>query len=328
MNILQLEKIKNIADIPVIVLPMFLGILKELKNLKKNGTNMKINTKRCLICKPKNDTLYYHVDKSNGAIWLWCNKCDRGYDLKDYCYKAGISLRDFLKQDFPEFKETTANEVRKIEWPNTFLSLSDPRSTLGVEYIRSRGLTLEGDMYYDTYNNGIVFPYYFQNVFVGAQIRFIQERITEDGDPWKITTLPGTRLGLIIYGYNQETVMPHIKGFIICEGAFNALALQQSLNLLYGNMVRCPWKVVACSGSGASTHQREVFGELKNRGYKIVVAADNDEAGLKMFEKYVQAEAVTHYAFTDTALDWNDELKRLGHIGLAKYLLERIKPVV
>lgn len=289
---------------------------------------MAINTRRCLICKPKNDTIYYHIDKESGQRWLWCNKCNRGYSLRGYCHKAGISLREFLQQDFPEMKESASNEVQKMEWPATFISLSDPRAVAGAEYIQSRGLTLEGDMYYDTYNKGIVFPCYFQSVFVGAQVRFVEERVTEDGDPWKITTLPGTRLGLVIYGYNQEHIMAHVKGLIVCEGAFNALAIQQSLNKLYGGMVKCPWKVVACSGSGASSHQREVFKELKDRGYKVVVAADNDEAGLKMFKKYVDAHAVSHYAFTDQSNDWNDELKRLGHTGLAKYILERIKSVV
>jgi len=289
---------------------------------------MAITTKKCLICNKgqRNDVLHWHIDKSTGAIWCWCCKCNRGYSLESYCYHAGISLREFLKGEF-DFRESVANEVRKMEWPNTFVPMSDPRAAAGAEYVKSRGLTLEGDMYYDTYNNGIVFPYYFQNVFVGAQIRFIEERYTDDGDPWKITTLPGTRLGLVIYGYNQETIMSQIKGFIICEGAFNALALQQSLNKVYGGMVNCPWKVVACSGSGASSHQREVFSELKERGYKIVVAADNDEAGLKMFKKYVDAKAVTHYAFTDESDDWNDILKQIGHLELAKYFLHRVKSI-
>ena len=132
-----------------------------------------------MICNPKNDTLYHHLDPETASIWLYCNKCDRGYSLHEYCFRAGISLNEYLKGDI-EFLESKPNEVNKMEWPRTFVSLSDPRAKDGVEYLKSRHLNLEGDFYYDFEQKGIVLPYYFGNTFCGAQVRFIEDRITKD----------------------------------------------------------------------------------------------------------------------------------------------------
>jgi hypothetical protein len=115
------------------------------------------------------------MDVDTGEIWLWCNKYARGYSLYSYCHEAGISLKDFLKNDF-EFQESRPNEVNAVEFPSWFITLSDPRAAKAVEYIKSRGLKIEGDMYYDTVQDGIVFPYYFDSTFVGAQVRFIETK--------------------------------------------------------------------------------------------------------------------------------------------------------
>ena len=287
-----------------------------------------IDTKKCLICKggAKNDCLWWHIDPESGDIWVWCQgKCQRGYSLRSYCYEAGISLPEFLKGDF-DFVEARPNEVNEIEFPTWFVPMSDPRAAKGVEYIKSRGLTLDGDMYYDTVDEGIVFPYYFYGAFCGAQVRFIEPRINKDGDEWKITTMSGTRLGLLFYGYNQDKFMANVKGIIVTEGAFNALAIQQSLNLKYGGISKNPWRVIACSGSGATKHQTETIKELKDQGMKIIVAPDSDEAGLKMLKKFHKAEAVSLYAFTgDSDNDWNDMLKELSHEEFAQYFFQRVK---
>lgn len=285
-----------------------------------------ISTKKCLICKAHNDTLYWHKDDEKESIWCWCNKCDKGRTIYSYCNEAGISLAEFLKGEF-DFIEAKPNEITRIEWPYNFIPLSDSRAIEGVQYLAKRGLTTVGDLYYDIIDKGIVFPYHYNSIFCGAQIRFIKERINDDGDIWKITTIPGTRLGLVIYGYNQTNIAPHIKGLVVTEGAINALSIQQSLDLLYGGILKNPWKAVACSGSGGSSHQLEVFKELIDKGYKVVVAPDKDEAGLKMFKKYVKGQSATHFAITDTEKDWNDELIRLGGIEFARYFLEKIKEI-
>lgn len=287
-------------------------------------------SKKCLICKggKKNDCLYWHVDEKTGLPWVWCTgKCQRGYSLKEYCRLAGVDVEEFIKNGIEIDGNTSSNEVNVLAWPASFVPLSDPRASKGVEYIKSRGLDLDGDMYYDLDQEGVVFPYYYENHFCGAQIRFVEERVTPEGDAWKITTMPGTRLGLLFYGWNQTKLMHHVKAVIVCEGAFNAISLQQALNRAYGGVSSCPWRAVACSGSGVSKHQADTLKELKENGYKVVCASDSDEAGIKMYEKLLEHDASTHYAFCDIGYDWNDKLKELGHAGLAKYFISRVSRV-
>ena len=287
---------------------------------------MKRDNRYCLICQPKNRTIYFHKNEED-KIWLYCNKCDRGYSLEQYCNIADIDMVEFLNGEFP-LQEAEEDTVQAMAWPSTFIPLSDPRAEKGVEYIKSRGLTLDGDMYYDLKEEGIVFPYYVENHFCGAQVRFIKERVNEDGNVWKITTLPGTRLGLMFYGWNQSKLMAQIKGIIVCEGAFNALGIQQAFNKAYGGVHNNPWRVIACSGSGATEPQKEALRELKEKGYKIVIAPDTDEAGMKMYNKFAESNCATHYAFTgDTASDWNDCLKRMGHKEFAKFVIKSITPI-
>src|ERR1700680_2428434 len=115
-----------------------------------------MDNKRCLICQPRNKTLYWHKDPETGDLWCFCNKCSRGYSIWEYCHKAQVDLGDFLKGNF-EFEEATPNEVQALQWPAQYLPLSDPRSAAGVKYITERGLSPDGDMYYDIDRNGIVF---------------------------------------------------------------------------------------------------------------------------------------------------------------------------
>lgn len=280
----------------------------------------------CLICQPRNRTLYWHQNEQ-GKIWCYCNKCDRGYSLEQYCEIADIDMTEFLTGNF-HMQEAQPNEVTAMAWPHSFVPMSDPRAEKGVEYVKSRGLNIDGDMYYDLNEEGIVFPYYVENHFCGAQIRFIETRINEDGDEWKITTLPGTRLGLLFYGWNQSKLLAQIKGVIVCEGAFNALSIQQALNSVYGGVSRCPWRLLACSGSGLSEHQAEALKEFKELGLKVVGAPDTDEAGFKMLNKMKELNCITHYLMTgDTEQDWNTLLKSLGHKELAKFVIKNIKSI-
>lgn len=235
-------------------------------------------------------------------------------------------MEQFLQGDF--HAEEADDTVSAMAWPSSFVPLSDPRASKGVEYIKSRGLSLDGDMYFDLEDEGIVFPYYFENHFCGAQVRFLEERENEDGTKWKITTIPGTRLGLLFYGWNQFKFMAQIKGIVVTEGAFNALSIQQALNLAYGGMASNPWRVIACSGSGASELQKETLKDLKEQGYKVIAAPDTDEAGLNMCRKFAEAGSITHHAFTgDTEKDWNDMLKELGHKEFAKWFIQQVRPV-
>ena len=290
-----------------------------------------LDTKKCLICKEgkHNDCLYWHEDKDSGSVWVYCSgKCQRGYSLYGYCSKAGIPLIDFLQNDF-NFEESRPNEVQRMEWPAWFLPLHDKRSQSGIEYVRSRGLEPVGDMFYDADSKGIVFPYYFHSTFVGAQIRLIVPRSSVDGEePQKMDTLPGTRLGLLFYNFDQSKLMGNVKGLIVTEGAFNALSIQQSLNEMYGSRQNNPWHTMATSGCGLSDHQVETLAEYKAAGYKVVLAPDSDDAGMKMLRKAIDKNCLTHYSLTDyTDVDWNDVLREYGRTGLAQFFMKGIKLV-
>jgi DNA primase len=287
-----------------------------------------MNTKKCLICKRPNNTLHWHTDPDTGDIWVWCNgKCQRGYSLRSYCHTAGVDLNDFLAGDF-DFQEATPNEVSRLDWPHSYVSLSDPRAEKGVEYIKSRGLEVKGDMYYDLESEAIVFPYYFSSVFVGAQTRLMKPWINKDGEETKMLTMPGTRLGLVFYNWNQDPFVTNVQGIVVCEGAFNVLSIQQSLNKVYGGVLNNPFKVVATSGCGTTKHQMDKLKELKDAGKKVIVAFDSDEPGLKGVKKMIEAGVATHHALTgDTAIDWNDILKESGPEETARIFMKSITKI-
>lgn len=284
-----------------------------------------LSTKHCLICNRPNQTLHWHKDAETGDIWVYCiGKCQRGYSLRQYVYGAGLSLSEFLKNEF-EFRESAPNEVQVMKWPVKFIPLSDPRAEKGVKYVKSRGLSLDGDMYYDDDREGIVFPYYFDNHFCGAQIRFIKTRLNKDGDEQKIDTLPGTRLSMLFGLWNQSRFLTNIKAVGVCEGYFNALSLQQAFNLKYGGVANNPWKFICTSGCNVSKHHQEALIELKQQGIKVIGAFDADEPGRDGIAKMAKGDCITHISTTqDTDLDWNDMLKRHGHEAIAELFLKNM----
>ena len=115
---------------------------------------------------------------------------------------------------------------------------------------------------------------------------------------------------------------------MVTEGAINSLCLQQAFNDTYGGISACPWKFLALSGSGVSTYQAETLRELKEKGYRVIVAPDTDEAGISMFSKLKDANAITHSAFTgDTEQDWNDVSKTLSKKEFAKWFIKQVQKV-
>lgn len=287
-----------------------------------------ISTKKCLICKRPNDTLHYHESSDGGLPWIWCNgPCARAYSMYEYSALAGLTLGEFLKNKF-DIREAPPDTVQKMLWPSNFIPLFDQRAKPGLDYLKSRGIDPDDGMYYDTQREGIVFPYFYEQTFVGAQVRFIKPFEDYDGRVRKIDTVPGTRLSYLFYGWSQLSMLPHIKGIIITEGAFNSLAIGQALNHVYGGVLKNPWKCIALSGSGASKHQTDTIRELKESGLKVVMAADSDPAGEKCFEKFLKVEAITHYAFTeDSTLDWNDVSKQMPKEEFARWFLGKVKHV-
>lgn len=309
-------------------------MLRSLSQISNIQVKRPMNHKRCLVCKKAHDTLYWHRDglkaqDGEGLIWCFCNSCDKWYTLYDYANITGLSIREIMEASKTfSFHEAPDNEVNAMEWPRSFLNLFDPSASLGVDYIKSRGLSPMADMYYDSNRKGIVLPYYLENTFVGAQIRFIQPKLMEDGKEFKITTLPGTRLGYVFWGWSQNPFPSTVKYIIVTEGAFNAASIQQALNSKYGNILTNPYRCIALSGSGVSNYQSDKLKELIASDIKVIASPDPDDAGFKMLDKLRERDACTHYSLIDQdKTDWNDKLKELGHTGLMNLFLRNLRKV-
>jgi hypothetical protein len=227
-----------------------------------------------------------------------------------------------------DFKEAVPGEVQKMEWPAWFLPLWDPRSKPGVDYLASRGLNIHDGVYYDGDSQGIVFPYFYDQVFVGAQIRFIEPRKFPDGSVQKIDTLPGSRLGLLFWQYNQTFIPSGVKNIVITEGAINAMSLQQAFQKTVSKELCSQFLFISTSGCNMSTHHVEAMKELKDRGYKVILAYDSDEAGIISLDKIKSKECVSHFSLSmDDELDWNDILIKKGPNVLVKTFLSNIRSI-
>jgi DNA primase len=180
-------------------------------------------------------------------------------------------------------------------------------------------------MYYDIEREGIVFPYYFLDHFCGAQIRFLNPKTNHEGEIQKIDTLPGTRLGMLFGLWNQGRFITNVRAVGVCEGYFNALALQQAFNIKYGGVVNNPWKFICTSGCNVTKHHQEVLQELSQQNIKVIGAYDADEPGREGLSKMVKYKCITHYSSTlDDEMDWNDVLKSEGHEALAERFLKNL----
>lgn len=276
----------------------------------------KFSPKRCLVCRKPRDSVYYNVSDS-GEVWVYCCACGRSYNAREYCELGGITYTELLLSGI-QFNDKKANEVNRLDWPSYFISLLDVKAKAGRDYLESRGLSIEGEIYYDSKRNGIVFPMYFDMYFCGAQIRLINPRPGEDGKDVKMISEPGTRTSILVYNWNQLPFLTDVKAIVITEGAINCLSLMQSMSLVYNNILS-PYKFVSLSGSGASSHHLEKFKELVDSGYKVIVAADNDSAGEKMINKFVEHGALTHFSLPGRGdMDWNDILISGGKKDLLK----------
>jgi DNA primase len=281
-----------------------------------------------MICKKhkhKNACLYWHLNPDTKEIWCWCTgKCQRSYSIYEYCYLTGIKINEIVKGDIP-ITENENKEIEKIEWPNNFKFLSDPNSKKALEYLEKRNLKLIEGLFYDSSREGIVFPYYYDDQFAGAQIRFLNPKISEDGHTQKISTIPGTRVSNLFFNWNQKPFSKNIKHIVITEGAFNAISLQQALNHYYGGRLDNPFKCIALSGSNVSDYHAEKLRKLIKLDYNIISAPDNDEAGLKMLKKMIDKFACTHYSLIEeVGKDWNDLLIEKDY-KLAKYFLKNMR---
>ena len=282
-------------------------------------------SRRCLDCNSNHNTLYYHYDRYKTAF-KYCNKCGGSRDLDEYCAEHGIDvpteeqINRIITSDSSNDKE-----LEVMSWPKHFIPLWQDQAKPGIEYLKSRGIEPSDGMYFDVEQNGIVFPYYHGSSCVGAQVRFIEPQI-KDGKPWKITTVKGTKLTKLFYGWNQGDLPHYVKNLVVTEGAFNAIALQQTFNHHFKSATKNPYRFVAASGSSLGKYRKEILSELKAEGIRVILAADSDEAGLAMFQDACEAECITHWStVSKDGVDWNDVLIEGGEKELLAEFLKNLK---
>ena len=213
---------------------------------------MKFDTKHCIICKKPRKTVYFNISnegQKNEKVWIYCCACGRSYSSKEYCELGGITEKELFSNHI-DFNETKNNEVNRLDWPTHFVSMLDRRATPGVEYLESRGLIVEGDIYYDTMKKGIVFPMYYDQYFCGAQIRLIHPREDSQGKITKMVSETGTRTSILMYNWNQFPFLTDVKAVVLTEGAINCLSLMQAMTEAYKDKILNPYKFISLSGSG------------------------------------------------------------------------------
>lgn len=132
-------------------------------------------------------------------------------------------------------------------------------------FLISRGLDPEGNtFYYNKKSNRVVIPYRdaLGNIF------YYQERaLTKEQQP-KYLNSKGVKSSTILYQYDVDS----FRGLYICEGAIDAITLK-SLGLNATTTLSC-------------TVSREQMSQLKAYNGKLIVAYDNDEAGLRGLQKF------------------------------------------
>lgn len=273
--------------------------------------------KKCVLCKQKQDTLYWHLTKAKDNLVVFCSgKCQRLYTIQEYAMYSGLPLKDILKDvKNTDFVDAKTDTILRMPFPNSFLNITHPEANPGKVYLQSRGLKYLGNWFYDSSRHGIALPYYYRGEFCGAQIRYINPKEN------KIVTVPGTRNSYLFYNWDQSPLYAY-KGLIVCEGAFNSISIEQSLLARQIHSFKC----ISLSGSNLSDYQAKVLFSIKEQKGKVVLCPDSDEAGMKLLKKGLMSQCITHYALTNEAKDWNDKYKVLG-LDFLDYFQNQIRKV-
>jgi DNA primase len=158
-------------------------------------------------------------------------------------------------------------------------------------------------------------PYFYHGTFCGAQIRFIKPKEN------KVVTLPGTRNSYLFYNWDQSPLYKS-KGLIICEGAFDAISLEQCFRHTSLSNFKC----ISTSGSNLSDYQAEILRHVKDQGGHIILCPDSDPAGFNMLDKALKKGCITHFSLTKEKADWNDQYRMLGS-GLIDLFLTNLQKI-
>jgi DNA primase len=222
-------------------------------------------------------------------------------DLENLSYKAAYNkflVDEFFSEPKQEVSISASPSQAKIEEEfSNFKSLEVDRigsifNSEAVVYLITRGIINQGPFYYcDTglYRGRIIIPYLHE----GRTIFFQGRALYSDMSP-KYLNYKGVKASSILYPFKYDSTEP----LYICEGVFDAM----SLKALGYNATT----TLSCHVS------KEQINQLKYYNGPLVVAYDNDQAGLsglRSFEIYRRRNRMPKIYYTTVPSkhkDWNE----------------------
>jgi hypothetical protein len=176
-----------------------------------------------------------------------------------------LSLRDFYDEDPPP--PELVEHQRGLPWPLDFYPIDHPYSARGLEYVLSRGITMEVALHYGLrycpVQKRVIFPVMVGEKLLGWQARYILATSWDDEEAGVTKTIPkilttGKRDSVLMF---QDNLVGSDHA-IICEGPVDAI----KCHLAGGN--------VATMGKVVSQQQIQI---IKGSGVrKIYLGLDRD----------------------------------------------------
>lgn len=168
-----------------------------------------------------------------------------------------------------------------------------------LEYIMSRGLTLDDYDFYWTpeegFNNRLIIPYYYRGIIVGYTARRI-----DDGKPkYMAEQQPG-------YVFNLDAQKDNRNYVVVCEGQLDAISIG----------------AVSVNGSEISEAQKLLINQLQR---DVIVVPDRDTAGIKLINAAINYNwYVSFPPWDDDVKDINDSIRRYGKLKTLIMIIESI----
>jgi len=205
-----------------------------------------------------------------------------------------------IDRTLPTIPKFESRELPRGSVPINSLIDDLPEELIPVlEYIMSRGLTLDDYDFYWTpeegFNNRLIIPYYYKGFIVGYTARRI-----DDGKPkYMAEQQPG-------YVFNLDAQKDNRNYVIVCEGQLDAISIG----------------AVSVNGSEISEAQKLLINQLQR---DVIVVPDRDTAGIKLINAAINYNwYVSFPPWDDDIKDINDSIRRYGKLKTLIMIIESI----
>lgn len=208
---------------------------------------------------------------------------------------------EFEKRSLPEdarsFDELVVfNEL--ADWKLDYSQLSD-----AVKYVFDRHINLQKYKFYLSaetkhhLNHRIIIPCYWENEIIG----YVSRAIVDDIKPKYFSNYDSN------FVFNVNMQRPNSKFVIVCEGAFDAMAIDG----------------VAVLGNEISEKQADIIDQF---GKEVVVVFDNDKAGIKMIDSAIKyGWSVSFPIWLEECKDISEAVKKFGKMFVLKSIIDSIE---